>query len=221
MPPIFPRAPPVQPFNPAFAPRPFTPARPIAPPLSFQEQGGHNVFHQQQQFQPGLQSFHHGPPPAAGRPYPQNIFMGGNNIPMQQQQLHSMQQPFPIPQQSVPFMGMARGINPPQQSQMNSLPIASGLSGNILGMGAVMPQAQPMYVQPGLGANPQLGQMMPPGGGNPIPMPSPYPNVMHPGQVPATTPVVVGDPNNDVASWSEHETADNRKYWFNRVTNTR
>jgi hypothetical protein len=33
-------------------------------------------------------------------------------------------------------------------------------------------------------------------------------------------PVVVGDPMNDMASWSEHEAEDKRKYWYNRVNGT-
>jgi pre-mRNA-processing factor 40 len=33
-------------------------------------------------------------------------------------------------------------------------------------------------------------------------------------------PAVVGDPNNDVSSWSEHDAEDKRKYWYNRVTGT-
>lgn len=33
-------------------------------------------------------------------------------------------------------------------------------------------------------------------------------------------PVVVGDPMNDMASWSEHEADDKRKYWYNRVNGT-
>ena len=33
-------------------------------------------------------------------------------------------------------------------------------------------------------------------------------------------PVVVGDPMNDMASWSEHDAEDKRKYWYNRVNGT-
>lgn len=40
------------------------------------------------------------------------------------------------------------------------------------------------------------------------------------GPVPAVTPVVIGDPNNEVSSWSEHEAEDKRKYWYNRVNGT-
>lgn len=40
------------------------------------------------------------------------------------------------------------------------------------------------------------------------------------GQAPALAPVSVGDPNNEVSSWSEHEAEDKRKYWYNRVTGT-
>ena len=40
------------------------------------------------------------------------------------------------------------------------------------------------------------------------------------GPAPAPAPVAVGDPNNEVSSWSEHEAEDKRKYWYNRVTGT-
>ena len=33
-------------------------------------------------------------------------------------------------------------------------------------------------------------------------------------------PIVVGDPMNDMASWSEHDAEDKRKYWYNRVNGT-
>ena len=33
-------------------------------------------------------------------------------------------------------------------------------------------------------------------------------------------PVAIGDPNNEVSSWSEHEAEDKRKYWYNRVNGT-
>lgn len=33
-------------------------------------------------------------------------------------------------------------------------------------------------------------------------------------------PIVVGDPMNDMSSWSEHDAEDKRKYWYNRVTGT-
>ena len=38
--------------------------------------------------------------------------------------------------------------------------------------------------------------------------------------MPAPAPAAVGDPNNEVSSWSEHEAEDKRKYWYNRVTGT-
>ena len=40
------------------------------------------------------------------------------------------------------------------------------------------------------------------------------------GQANLIPPVVVGDPMNDMASWSEHEAEDKRKYWYNRVNGT-
>ena len=40
------------------------------------------------------------------------------------------------------------------------------------------------------------------------------------GQSTLIPPVVVGDPMNDMASWSEHEAEDKRKYWYNRVNGT-
>jgi pre-mRNA-processing factor 40 len=30
-------------------------------------------------------------------------------------------------------------------------------------------------------------------------------------------PAGAGDPNNEVANWSEHDTDDGRKYWYNKV----
>lgn len=36
------------------------------------------------------------------------------------------------------------------------------------------------------------------------------------GPRPPTTSVL--DPNNDVSAWSQHETGDGRKYWYNRIT---
>ena len=41
------------------------------------------------------------------------------------------------------------------------------------------------------------------------------------GQMPILIPPpVVGDPMNDMSSWSEHESEDKRKYWYNRVNGT-
>ena len=41
------------------------------------------------------------------------------------------------------------------------------------------------------------------------------------GQLPILIPPpVLGDPMNDMSSWSEHESDDKRKYWYNRVNGT-
>ncbi len=31
-------------------------------------------------------------------------------------------------------------------------------------------------------------------------------------------PTVIGDPNNDVSCWAEHESEAGKKYWYNRVS---
>jgi pre-mRNA-processing factor 40 len=41
---------------------------------------------------------------------------------------------------------------------------------------------------------------------------------MPPRGAPAAPPTI-SDPNNDVSAWSEHDTKDGRKYWYNRLTN--
>jgi hypothetical protein len=81
----------------------------------------------------------------------------------------------------------------------------------------------------------------------PRPIANPYPNVAQPGyatnnvfQVIPTNPAIssggyagytpqaavksslppttIGDPNNDATIWTEHDTPDGRKYWYNRAT---
>ena len=74
---------------------------------------------------------------------------------------------------------------------------------------------QPMHMQQQQ-MQPQLGMPQYPMGMNMMtPGMSPY------GQLPMLIPPpVVGDPMNDMSSWSEHESEDKRKYWYNRVNGT-
>ena len=54
------------------------------------------------------------------------------------------------------------------------------------------------------------------GGGGYMPRMGPMPGYPAPSVAAAMAPAV--DPNNDITCWSEHETADKRKYWYNKVT---
>lgn len=69
--------------------------------------------------------------------------------------------------------------------------------------------------------------------GHGFPNPAMMPNFIPPPQMPAPLgfgasmpqqpkapppPAVIGDPNNDVSCWAEHESEAGKKYWFNRVS---
>ena len=107
-------------------------------------------------------------------------------------------------------LGLGMGMNL-QQPVLSSVgrglplqpPAGPGQSG--LGMGLGMGMGMGLGGLPG--AFPQ-----PIGRGMPLALPR--------GPAPAPAPVAVGDPNNEVSSWSEHVAEDKRKYWYNRVNGT-
>ena len=126
------------------------------------------------------------------------MYMPTQQQPLQQQlqQPIQLQMPMPMQMQNPSMLGMGAAL---QQ------PVASSLG---RGIPLQMPGALPLGM--GLGMMPGFAQ--PIGRGMPLALPR--------GPAPAPAPVAVGDPNNEVSSWSEHEAEDKRKYWYNRVNGT-
>ena len=124
--------------------------------------------------------------------------------PHQQSMQQSLQQPIPL-QMSMQM-----------QMQNPSMP----------GMGMGLPLQQPVLSSVGRGLPLQQPGALPLGmslgmvGGFPQPIGRGMPLALPRGPAPAPAPVAVGDPNNEVSSWSEHEAEDKRKYWYNRVNGT-
>lgn len=161
-----------------------------------------------------------GPPPR-GMPMPGQGPEYSHNPSQQGQQPGNQQRPPQfMPPGIAPQMGMGgppRFIPPPQQFQQQPQQFQpqqfQPQQHGMMGPGGPMGRGYPM---------PQHGQgPMGPAGGMPVFVPPGGRGGGLPGPVPAAAaPAVVGDPNNDVASWSEHDAEDKRKYWYNRVTGT-
>lgn len=143
-----------------------------------------------------------------GQPQQQQQPYQTNQFQQQQQQYQqplqqpiSQQQPQLQPQQltmgGYPQTQQPMGRGMPQQAQLQG----QGTSPVPLAGGAI-----PTFARP-IGRGPVIGLGGPVGGLVGVP----------PRGVPAA---VVGDPINDVQSWSEHDAEDKRKYWYNRVTGT-
>mmetsp|Transcript_10007 Transcript_10007/g.8958 ORF Transcript_10007/g.8958 Transcript_10007/m.8958 type:complete len:896 (-) Transcript_10007:86-2773(-) len=81
---------------------------------------------------------------------------------------------------------------------------------------------QPMFLQPPQFApNPQLAMpsFQPPMIPRPLPFqPMPFNPAMTMPALPRPASTSIGDPNNEQANWSAHQTPDGRKYWYNKVT---
>jgi hypothetical protein len=78
----------------------------------------------------------------------------------------------------------------------------------------IPPQFNFPPVTTGVGGFPLQQPLMPPR--LPVSLPLPVQSSMAP---PASKAKAI-DPNNDVSAWSEHNTEDGRKYWFNRLLGT-
>lgn len=126
-------------------------------------------------------------------------------IPFQEPVAATASMPLPA-QTAASYQNPPRFVPPPRfQSPMYT-------------MGAQMPQ--PMYNMHAWGNPVQFGQpqfapstphLMPPRifpAYNPTLQPKPS----------TSQPQLAMDPNNDVTAWSEHDSEDGRKYWFNKIT---
>ena len=129
----------------------------------------------------------------------------------QQQQLgyQYYQQPLPIPMPQYPLGSIGMSAGP--MGLMGT--VGMGPSGMML-PGGIMPGVMPGGMS-GMSGMAGMSQYIPLGGSLGGLMGGPMG-----GGPPHYIPPVVGDPNNDVSSWSAHEAEDKRKYWYNRVTGT-
>lgn len=168
--------------------------------------------------------------------------MGYQQQPQQQQQQQQqyLQQPQQQQQQPQPQhlqqlqqqqqQQQPHQFVPPQQQPLQQQLQSPGMMGMGLGLGVGMNLQQPVLSSVGRGLPLQLpvgpgqaGLGMGLGGLSgsfPQPIGRGIPLALPRGPAPAPAPVAVGDPNNEVSSWSEHVAEDKRKYWYNRVNGT-
>jgi hypothetical protein len=191
-------------------------------------QMGQDYSSSQSQFKPQMNI-------ATGMGAGMGSMMGFQQQPQQQQQQYlpqpqhqQQQQPQHLQQQQQPLLQFM----PPQQQPLQQQTQSPAMMGMGLGMGMGMNLQQPVLSSVGRGlplqppAGPGLsGLGMGMGiGGLPGAYPQPIgrgmPLALPRGPSPAPAPVAVGDPNNEVSSWSEHVAEDKRKYWYNRVNGT-
>lgn len=124
------------------------------------------------------------------------------------------QPPMMPPMQAHPHLPGAGAFPPPPQ--------------HLRGGPAPYPTGQPMLLPRGAVPVPGMPAMLPAAGGPP---PRPFPGYpgpagalpvpmggVPPGPRPTAPAAPIGDPNNEATNWSEHDTPDGRKYWYNRVT---
>ena len=172
--------------------------------MGYQQQRPPMQQHQQQQYSSGQYSSQ---PQQPTMPQQQQQQMPYQQQHMQQQQPQQLNPAMAGMSTSIPGSALGLGLGPP----VFQVPGAAALG---LGRGMPFLAAPGTLAAPGLGLGQGLGSF-PQSMGRGFPL-----GVAPRGPAPAPAPVAVGDPNNEVSSWSEHEAEDKRKYWYNRVTGT-
>ncbi len=93
----------------------------------------------------------------------------------------------------------------PPMGQPNNFMMGGGFPNPALIPSFVPPVSMPMHLSAGMSMS-GLGTNRPT-----MPTAMPQPKAPPP-------PAVIGDPNNDVSCWAEHESEAGKKYWYNRVS---